>query len=87
VAASRKGRTRETETEGGGVEVDDDGGEVDVNELEEEDGGGVRRVGDEAVVRSEAKVKTVMRSKAWDEAAARSKVRIEDGGWRQHNGV
>jgi hypothetical protein len=51
--ASRRGRTRETETEEGGVKVDDDGSEVDVDMLEEEDGGGVLWVGDEATARSE----------------------------------
>jgi hypothetical protein len=37
----QEGRTRDTETEGGGVKVIDNGGEVNHDELEEEDGGSV----------------------------------------------
>jgi hypothetical protein len=41
VAASRRGRTRETQTEGGGVEATDDDSEIDDDELEEEDADGM----------------------------------------------
>jgi hypothetical protein len=41
VEACTRGRTRETETKGGGVKVDDDGGKIDDDGLEEEDGDGV----------------------------------------------
>jgi hypothetical protein len=37
VAVSRRGCTRETDTKGGGVEVNDDGGEADNDGLEKED--------------------------------------------------
>jgi hypothetical protein len=37
VAQSRRGSAREIETEGGRVKVDDDGGEVNNDGLEEED--------------------------------------------------
>jgi hypothetical protein len=64
VAASRRGRTRETKNEGGGVEVGDDDREVDVDGLEEEDDSGVCRVTDEVAAHSEARVETVARSEA-----------------------
>jgi hypothetical protein len=80
VAASRRGCTRETETEGGGVKVDDD-------RLEEEDVDGVLRVGDETAACSKAEVKAETCSKAGDEAAACCGARIEDGRWWQHDGV
>jgi hypothetical protein len=70
VAASRRGRTRESATNGGGVEVVDDSGEVDDDELEEQDGDGLLLVGDEAAVRSKAGVKVAVCSEAGDEAAA-----------------
>jgi hypothetical protein len=69
VAASRRGRTRKTETERCGVAVVNDGSEVDDDELEEEEGGDVLWVGDKAVARSEA----------GDEEVACSRAGIEDG--------
>jgi hypothetical protein len=44
VAVSVRGRTSEIETEGGGVEVKDDDGEVDDDGLEFKDGGGMFEV-------------------------------------------
>jgi hypothetical protein len=44
VAVSVRGRTSETETEGGGIEVKDDDGEVDDDGLEFKDGGGMFEV-------------------------------------------
>jgi hypothetical protein len=77
VMASRRGHTRETETEGGGVNIDDNGGEIDDNGLEEEDGGGMLRVGDEAAARSEAGVEATACSKAGDEVEASFGTEIE----------
>jgi hypothetical protein len=54
VVASRRRRTRETETDGGEVEVDDNDGEVDDDVLEEEDNGGVLRVRNKMAARSGA---------------------------------
>jgi hypothetical protein len=51
VAASRRGCTRQTETEGGSVEVMDNNGEVDDDGLEVEDDGGVLEV-DGSVLRA-----------------------------------
>jgi hypothetical protein len=79
VAASRRGRTREIETEGGGVEVYDD-------ELDEEGGGGMLQVGDEAAAHSEAGVEVAVCSEAGDEAVAYFRARIK-GGRRRHDGV
>jgi hypothetical protein len=79
VVASRRGRTRETETEGGGVEVNDDG-------LEEENGSGVLWVGDEEAARSEAGVEAAVCYKAGDEAVACSEVEIKDGRRRRRVG-
>jgi hypothetical protein len=70
VAASRRGRTRETETEGGGVEATDDDGEIDDDELEEDDTDGMLQVGDEAATRSDARIEAAACSKAGVEAAA-----------------
>jgi hypothetical protein len=80
VVVSRRGSTRETDTEGGRVEVDDDG-------LEEEVGDGVLRVRDKVVVRSKAGVESAACSEAGDVAAVCSKARIEDGRWRRHDDV
>jgi hypothetical protein len=66
----QEGRTREIETEGGGVEAADDDGEIDDDGLEEEDTGSVLRVEDEAVTRSEAAVEVTACSEAGVEAAA-----------------
>jgi hypothetical protein len=82
--ASRRGRTRETETMGGGVEVNDDGSEVNDDGLEEEDTNSVLRVRDEAMARFEARVKVAVCSKAGDEAMACFGAGIEDGMWRRH---
>jgi hypothetical protein len=54
VAVSRRRCSRETAIKGGGVKVDNDGGEVDDDELEEEDSGGMLWIGDEVAARSEA---------------------------------
>jgi hypothetical protein len=70
VAASRRGCTREIETEGGRVEVNDDGGKVDDDELEEEDGGGMLQVGEEVAACSGAEIEAVVYSEAGHEAAA-----------------
>jgi hypothetical protein len=87
MAASRRGHTRETETVGGEIEVDDDDSEVDDDGLEEENGGGVLRVWDEAMVHSESRVEVAVRSEAGDEAAACSEARIEDNRRRRYDGV
>jgi hypothetical protein len=74
----QEGRTREIETEGGRVKVDDDGGEVDNDGLEEEDDNSVLHFGDDAVAHSEAGV----------EAAVCSEVRKEEAtcsGRRAHS--
>jgi hypothetical protein len=70
VAASRRGRTRETQTEGGGVEATDDDSEIDDDELEEEDADGMLQVGDEAATRSDAGIETAACSEAGVEAVA-----------------
>jgi hypothetical protein len=81
VAASRRGRTRKTETEGCGVAVVNDGSKVDDDELEEEEGGDVLWVGNKAVARSEVRVEAAAcsDSKAGDEEVACSRAGIEDG--------
>jgi hypothetical protein len=78
VAASRRGCTRETETEGCGVKVIND------NEIEEEDSDGVVWVGDEAAALSEAEVEAAACSKAGDQAVACFGVGIEDDRRRWH---
>jgi hypothetical protein len=85
VAASRRGRTRDTETEGGGVKVIDNGGEVNHDELEEEDGGSVLWIGDVVAVRSKGGVVAAACSKAGDKAVACSIAGIEDSRqrWRR----
>jgi hypothetical protein len=87
VVASRRGRTRETKTEGGGVEVDDDDSEVDDDKLEEEDDDSVLQVRDEAAVCSEARVEVATCSEAGDEAAVCSGSGIEDDKRWRHKGV
>jgi hypothetical protein len=82
----QEGCTRETETEGGGVKVDDDGDKVDDDKFEEQDGGGVLQVGDEVAVHSETGVEAVACSKVEDKAVACSGAAIEDGKQR-HDGV
>jgi hypothetical protein len=60
VVVSMRGRTSETETEGGGVEVEDDDGEVDDDGLEFKDGGGVLEV-DGGVLRARGQRATCLR--------------------------
>jgi hypothetical protein len=84
VTASRRGRTRESATNGGGVEVVDDGGEVDDDKLEEQDVHGLLLDGDEAAARSEAGIKVAACSEVGDEVAACSGSGIEDGWQRRH---
>jgi hypothetical protein len=70
VAASRRGHTREIETEGGRIEVDNNG---------------MLRVWNKAVMHSEAGVEAVACSEAEDKAAVCSGAEIEDGRrWRHH---
>jgi hypothetical protein len=80
VAASRRGRTRETETEGGGVEATDDDGEIDDDELEEEDADGMLHVGDEVATRSDTGIEAAACSEAGVEAAAVAVASMVGGG-------
>jgi hypothetical protein len=87
VAASKRGHTRETETVGGEIEVDDDDSEADDDGLEEENGGGVLRVWDEVTAHSESRVEVAARSEAGDEAVACSGAGIKDNRWWRYDGV